>query len=172
MSLHEAPDLGVGEGVPVQHVSDPRAPPGDQQERQPDRQAGQDLVSEPQDETEENEQGKPHPRTHLKSHLFVSAHVGAVSRSFSSPLSLNLMRQHRTFNFNFNETVTLFARFITSCGVVYLFVICRVTILVLNYWRSGLIQHIYVGDLLRGKSYSTSVVKAHLLLCCAAFVLQ
>lgn len=61
MPLHKAPDLGVGEGVSVQYVSDPRAPPRDQQERQPDRQAGQDLVSEPQDETEENEQGKPHP---------------------------------------------------------------------------------------------------------------
>lgn len=61
MSLHKASDLGVGERVSVQYVSDPRAPPRDQQERQPDRQAGQDLVPEPQDETEENEQGKPHP---------------------------------------------------------------------------------------------------------------
>ena len=78
MPLHEAPDLGVGEGVSVQHVSDPRAPPRDQPERQPDRPAGQDLVSEPQDEAEENEQGKPHPRTDLKSHLFVSPHVFVV----------------------------------------------------------------------------------------------
>lgn len=77
MPLHKAPDLGVGEGVFVQHVSDPRAPPGDQQERQPDRQAGQDLVSEPQDEAEENEPGEPHPRTDLKPHLLVSAHVAA-----------------------------------------------------------------------------------------------
>lgn len=59
--LHKAPDPGVGEGIPLQYVSDPRAPPRDQQERQPYRQAGQDLVSEPQDETEENEPGKPHP---------------------------------------------------------------------------------------------------------------
>lgn len=54
MPLHKAPNLGVGEGVSIQYVSDPRAPPRDQQVRQPDRQAGQDLVSEPQDETEED----------------------------------------------------------------------------------------------------------------------
>ena len=78
MSLHEAPDLGVGEGVSVQYVPDPGAPPRDQQERQPDRQAGQDLVSKPQDETEENEQRKPHPRTDLKPHLLMSSHVLVV----------------------------------------------------------------------------------------------
>ena len=46
MPLHKAPDLGVGEGVSVQYVSDPRAPPRDQPGRQPDRQAGQDLENE------------------------------------------------------------------------------------------------------------------------------
>ncbi len=111
MPLHKAPDLGVGEGVSVQYVSDPRAPPRDQQERQPDRQAGQDLVSEPQDETEENEQGKPHPWTDLKSHLFVSSHVSVVScLLFYSPLTYSVwcFSGIGRFILNFNETVTIY----------------------------------------------------------------
>lgn len=47
LSLHQAPDLRAGEGVPVQHVPEPRAPARDKQERQPERQTSQDLVPEP-----------------------------------------------------------------------------------------------------------------------------
>ena len=113
MPLHKVPDLGVGEGVSVQYVSDPRAPPRDQPVRQPDRQAGQDLVSEPQDEAEEDEQGKPHPGTDLKSHLFVSSHaLSGFSCLFLFYVSLRVQFDafwwHWTFILNFSETVTIY----------------------------------------------------------------
>ena len=58
VSLHQAPDAGTGEGVFVQHVSVPGAPPGDQPEYQPDRPTSQDLVPKQTHEAEEAQQGE------------------------------------------------------------------------------------------------------------------
>lgn len=55
LPLHEAPDPRTGKGIPLQHVS----PPGSQirggQTAAFDRETGENLVSEPQDEDEERE---------------------------------------------------------------------------------------------------------------------
>lgn len=61
MSLHKASDTWAGEGVLVQHVLDSRAPSGDQQEYQPHRQTGQDLVPKQKDEAQETQQRKSRP---------------------------------------------------------------------------------------------------------------
>uniref|UniRef100_A0A452RGG2 Uncharacterized protein n=1 Tax=Ursus americanus TaxID=9643 RepID=A0A452RGG2_URSAM len=64
LPLHQAPDAGAGEGVSVQHVPYSRAAPRDQPQRPPHGQTSQNLVSESQDETEENEPRKPDPGAH------------------------------------------------------------------------------------------------------------
>lgn len=64
LPLHEAPDAGAGEGVPIQHVPYSRAAPRDQPQRPPHGQTSENLVSESQDETEENEPRKPNPGAH------------------------------------------------------------------------------------------------------------
>lgn len=53
MSVHQTPDPGAGEGVPLQHVLDQGPAPGGGRTSEPDRATGEDLVPEPEDEDEE-----------------------------------------------------------------------------------------------------------------------
>uniref|UniRef100_A0A8D2CVA6 Homeobox A10 n=1 Tax=Sciurus vulgaris TaxID=55149 RepID=A0A8D2CVA6_SCIVU len=64
LPVHQAPDAGAGEGVSLQHVPYSRAAPRDQPQRPPHGQTSENLVSEPQDETEENEPRKSDPGAH------------------------------------------------------------------------------------------------------------
>lgn len=65
MSLHKTPDAGTGERISVQHVphTGPQVRSGPA--TQPHRKAGQDLVPEPQDENEEDQQGPSKRRVSL-----------------------------------------------------------------------------------------------------------
>lgn len=58
LSLHKVPDSGTGEGVFVQHVPHKGPQIRGRAGSESDREAGQNLVSEPEDEDEEDEQGK------------------------------------------------------------------------------------------------------------------
>lgn len=53
MSLHQTPDPGAGEGIPLQHVSDQRSAPGGGRTLKSDRETGQNLVPKQTDEDEE-----------------------------------------------------------------------------------------------------------------------
>ena len=53
MSVQQVPDPGAGEGVPIQHVPDPGPAAGGGRAAEPDREAGEDLVPEQEDEDEE-----------------------------------------------------------------------------------------------------------------------
>ena len=53
--LHEVPDPGAGEGVPLQPLPDPEAPHRDRPQPGPHRAADQDLVPEPADEGQEGD---------------------------------------------------------------------------------------------------------------------
>lgn len=56
MSIHKVPDSGTGKGVFVQYVPNERPPIRGGPGSESDREAGQNLVSEPANEDEENEQ--------------------------------------------------------------------------------------------------------------------
>lgn len=56
MPLHKVPDSRTGKGVFVQYVPYQRPPIRGRKGPKSDREAGQNLVSEPADEDEENEQ--------------------------------------------------------------------------------------------------------------------
>lgn len=58
MSLHKVPDSRTGKGVSVQYVPYKRPPIRGRQSAESDREAGQNLVSEPENEDEEDEQRK------------------------------------------------------------------------------------------------------------------
>lgn len=58
MPLHKVPNSGTGKGVFVQYVPNQRPEIRSGPGPESDREAGQDLVSEPADEDEENEQRK------------------------------------------------------------------------------------------------------------------
>lgn len=58
---HEAAD-GAGEGIPLQQIPDAGPPRGDRGHAGAQRGAGEDLVPEPQDEAEEEGEGRAGPR--------------------------------------------------------------------------------------------------------------
>lgn len=58
MSLHKVPNFGTGKGVLVQYVPHQRPQIRGRKGTESDREAGQNLVSEPANEDEENEQGQ------------------------------------------------------------------------------------------------------------------
>lgn len=58
LPLHKVPDSGTGKGVFVQYVPNKGPPVRGGQGPESDRETGQDLVSEPAHEDEENEQRK------------------------------------------------------------------------------------------------------------------
>lgn len=58
MSLHKVPDSRTGKGVFVQYVPYKRPPIRGRQSAESDREAGQNLVSKPANEDEEDEQRK------------------------------------------------------------------------------------------------------------------
>lgn len=74
MPVHKIPDLGAGKGVLVQHVphEGPQARGGAC--TQPDRAAGENLVSKPENENEETKQGPAQQGledltvTHIRTH--------------------------------------------------------------------------------------------------------
>ena len=53
MSVHQTPDPGAGEGVPLQHVPDEGSAPGGGRTPKSDRETGENLVPEQEDEDEE-----------------------------------------------------------------------------------------------------------------------
>lgn len=53
MPLHQAPNPGAGEGVPLQHVPDKGPAPGGGKTLKSDRETGENLVPEQADEDEE-----------------------------------------------------------------------------------------------------------------------
>lgn len=57
MPVYKASDAGTGERVSVQHVSHEGPQVRGGPAAQPHREAGEDLVPEPQDENEEDQQG-------------------------------------------------------------------------------------------------------------------
>jgi len=67
MPVHEISDFRAGEGVPLQHVSDQRPTLWSGPHTHFNRETSEDLVPEPEDENEEDEQGEERQRAALKS---------------------------------------------------------------------------------------------------------
>lgn len=65
LSLHQVPDPGAGERVPLQHVPHKRPQSGDCQVAESHGKTGENLVSEPEDETEEDESIAAAGRAHV-----------------------------------------------------------------------------------------------------------